>query len=189
MDHYAALGLTHEATADAIRAAYRRLAKEYHPDVSALPDAQQRFVRITEAYEVLGNPAKRLRYDHTRHSPSPRRAAPRQEPRYERDVNRYQREARARAEQFSKMKYAEFDAQYFDSAFGYFAPKMLGCFGIVIVFFILMLLLTAATFAFNLSVGWVLLAMLLLIPLGVWASAEFDAWHNRRQRMRKTGMR
>ncbi len=189
MNHYAALGLTHEATADEIRTAYRRLAKQYHPDVSSLPDAQQRFVRITEAYEVLGNPAKRLRYDHTRNSPSPRRAAPRQEPRYERDVNRYQREARARAEQFSRMKYADFDAQYFDTAFGYFAPKMLGCFGIAAVFLVVMLLLIAATFAFDLNVGWVVLAMLLLIPLGVWASAEFDAWHNRRQRMRKTGMR
>lgn len=187
MDHYAALGLRHEATPDEIRTAYRRLAKEYHPDVSRLPDAHQRFVRITEAYEVLSNPAKRLRYDLTRHSPSPRRAAPREEPRYERDVNRYQREARARAEQFSRMKYADFDAQYFDSAFGYFAPKMLGCFGIALVFLVVMALLTAATFAFDLSVGWVLLSMLLMIPAGVWASTEIDAWHNRRQRRRKTG--
>lgn len=102
MDHDAALGLSHQASPEEIRPAYGRLAKEYHPDVSKLPDAQQRFVRITEAYEVLRDPARRSR-DLTRHSPSPRRAAPRQEPRYEQEVRRYQQDARARAEKFSRM--------------------------------------------------------------------------------------
>lgn len=187
MDHYAALGLRHEATPDEIRTAYRRLAKEYHPDVSRLPDAHQRFVRITEAYEVLSNPAKRLRYDLTRHSPSPRRAAPREEPRYERDVNRYQREARARAEQFSRMKYEDFDAQYFDTAFGYFAPKMLGCFGIVIAFLVALGIIGLSIELLELPIGLLGIAILLLVPMGVWASTEIDAWHNRRQRRRKTG--
>lgn len=189
MDHYTALGLSHEATADEIRAAYRNLAKQYHPDVSALPDAQQRFVRITEAYEVLSNPAKRLRYDMTRHSPSPRRAAPRNEPRYERDVRRYQQEARDRAEQASRMRYEDFDHLYFDSAVGYFAPKILGCFGIVMAFFTVILLLAAVILYFDLPLGLLGVSFLVLIPIGVWASTEIDARHNRWQRERKTGKR
>jgi len=188
MDLYAALELHHEATPEEIRLAYRRLAKRYHPDVSALPDAQQRFVRITEAYEVLSNPAKRLRYDLTRHSPSPRRATPQEAPSHERAVNRFQREARMRAERFSKMTYEDFDAQYFDSAFGYFAPKMLGCAGIVIAFFVALAIIGLTIESFDLPIGLLLLAMLLLVPAGVWASTEIDAWHNRRQRRRKTGV-
>ncbi|MBL7982404.1 MAG: DnaJ domain-containing protein [Flavobacteriales bacterium] len=186
MDHYAALGLGHDATADSIRTAYRRLAKSYHPDVSTLPDAHQRFIRITEAYEVLSDPVKRARYDMTRHSPSPRRATPREEPRYERDVRRYQQQAKERAERFSRMSYSDFDQQYFDTAVGYFAPKMLGCFGIIIAFFICLALVLGAVEAFDLPLGIIGISMLVLIPLGVWASTEFDARHNRWMRERKT---
>ncbi len=64
MDHYAALGLSH-VPLPMPYAAYRRLAKAFHPDVSTLPDAHQRFIRITEAYEVLSDPVKRSRYDMT----------------------------------------------------------------------------------------------------------------------------
>jgi len=64
-DYYALLGVAPRADRQAIRAAYRALAKQYHPD-SAGPEATQsaeQFVRIQEAYDVLGDPDRRARYD------------------------------------------------------------------------------------------------------------------------------
>ena len=51
------------ASADEIRGAYRKLARQYHPDVSASGDTSERFKAITQAYEVLSDPEKRQRYD------------------------------------------------------------------------------------------------------------------------------
>ncbi|MHB2024751.1 MAG: molecular chaperone DnaJ [Mycobacteriales bacterium] len=62
-DYYAALGVRRDATADQIKKAYRRLARELHPDVNENPRDQERFKEITAAYEVLSDPAKREIYD------------------------------------------------------------------------------------------------------------------------------
>ncbi|HQZ44179.1 MAG TPA: DnaJ domain-containing protein, partial [Flavobacteriales bacterium] len=62
MDHYATLGLTYSADAHAIKEAYRSLAKRYHPDVSKEVNAQEQFIRVTQAYEILSDPIKRSRY-------------------------------------------------------------------------------------------------------------------------------
>lgn len=62
-DLYGILGLTPRATASEIKSAYRRLARKYHPDVSASPDSATRFVDVGRAYEVLGNPHRRAAYD------------------------------------------------------------------------------------------------------------------------------
>ncbi|HZC31153.1 MAG TPA: DnaJ domain-containing protein, partial [Gaiellaceae bacterium] len=62
-DHYSVLGVSRDASPDEIRSAYRRLARQYHPDVSAAGDAAERFKEITQAYEVLSDPEKRQRYD------------------------------------------------------------------------------------------------------------------------------
>jgi molecular chaperone DnaJ len=62
-DYYDVLGVPREANKDDIKKAFRKLAREYHPDVSEHPDAEARFKEINEAYEVLSDDEKRARYD------------------------------------------------------------------------------------------------------------------------------
>ncbi len=62
-DHYATLGVARDASPDQIKKAYRRLARELHPDVNPDPATQERFKQVTAAYEVLADPQKREMYD------------------------------------------------------------------------------------------------------------------------------
>lgn len=62
-DYYDILGITPDADFKAIKTAYRKLARQYHPDVSEEHDAEDRFKEITEAYEVLKDSTKRSEYD------------------------------------------------------------------------------------------------------------------------------
>jgi len=62
-DLYGVLGVAHDASEEEIKRAYRRLARELHPDVNADPGAEQRFKEITAAYETLKDPARRRQYD------------------------------------------------------------------------------------------------------------------------------
>jgi molecular chaperone DnaJ len=63
-DYYQILGVGRDASADEIKKAYRKLALKYHPDRnSGDKDAEENFKEISEAYEVLGDPAKRQTYD------------------------------------------------------------------------------------------------------------------------------
>lgn len=65
-DYYKILGVTPETPTDDIKRAYRKLARQYHPDVSKLSDAEQRFKEINEAWEVLKDDQKRKHYDQLR---------------------------------------------------------------------------------------------------------------------------
>lgn len=65
-DYYKLLGVDAKADAATIKAAYRRLARKFHPDVSKEAGAEDRFKEINEAYEVLGDEARRAEYDQLR---------------------------------------------------------------------------------------------------------------------------
>jgi curved DNA-binding protein len=62
-DYYEIMGVKRDASQDEIKRAYRKLARKYHPDVSAEADAEARFKELGEAYEVLKDPEKRAAYD------------------------------------------------------------------------------------------------------------------------------
>jgi curved DNA-binding protein len=62
-DYYDALGVSRTASTEEIQRAYRKLARQYHPDVNRDPGAEERFKEISEAYSVLSDPGTRRRYD------------------------------------------------------------------------------------------------------------------------------
>ncbi|MDZ4700243.1 MAG: J domain-containing protein [Rhodothermales bacterium] len=69
-NYYTVLGIAEDADADAIKKGYRKLARQFHPDKNpGKPGAEERFKEIQEAYDVLGDPEKRKKYDVMRKNP------------------------------------------------------------------------------------------------------------------------
>ncbi|HAN76501.1 MAG TPA: hypothetical protein DCQ31_01375 [Bacteroidales bacterium] len=62
-DYYKILALAKDADHESVRQSYRKLAKQFHPDVNPAPDAHFKFAEINEAYAVLSDPEKRKAYD------------------------------------------------------------------------------------------------------------------------------
>ena len=79
VDHYARLGVRSDASTYEIRRAFRRLARQHHPDVNARPDGPERFAELARAYATLNDPTRRARYDQSlhRHAPATPPAMPR----------------------------------------------------------------------------------------------------------------
>src|SRR5687768_2924643 len=67
-DYYEVLGVERSASEDDVRRAYRRLARQFHPDVNKDAEAGARFKEVSEAYEVLSDAEKRRTYDRFGHS-------------------------------------------------------------------------------------------------------------------------
>lgn len=67
-DYYEVLGVQRTASEEELRRAFRRLARQYHPDVNKSPDAEAKFKEINEAYEVLSDAQKRRMYDQFGHA-------------------------------------------------------------------------------------------------------------------------
>jgi curved DNA-binding protein CbpA len=67
-DYYSVLGVNKEASENEIKSAYRKLAKKWHPDVNSDPNATKVFQGIKDAFEVLGNPERKARYDSVNYS-------------------------------------------------------------------------------------------------------------------------
>jgi molecular chaperone DnaJ len=67
-DYYDILGVPRGATPEDIKSAFRRLAREYHPDVNKSPDAEERFKELNEAYAVLSDAQKRAAFDRFGHA-------------------------------------------------------------------------------------------------------------------------
>lgn len=112
-DYYKILELEFGTDILAVKKAYRRLALKYHPDRNKAPDAAQKFIEITEAYEVLRDPDKKQQYDRLYETFF--RTTKQEttfEPEYERTYNQRQQEwaeyGRKKAKEYSSIPFEEF---------------------------------------------------------------------------------
>ncbi len=99
IDLYAVLRVHPTAEPEIVDAAYRRLARMYHPDLNKAPGAHETMIRINLAYEILGDPAKRAAYNRDR--------ANRQQTEWQAWTERAERERRERAEREQRQRQAQ----------------------------------------------------------------------------------
>ena len=122
-NYYTVLGIPQEASPDDVRRAYRRLAKTSHPDVNPNPGAADKFVKITEASEILSDPSKRAVYDYklkrdrrppVRMTGTATQARPKSD--YQAAYEAWVRQARAEAQRNARMRYEDFKKSRIEKA-------------------------------------------------------------------------
>jgi curved DNA-binding protein len=97
-NYYSALGIPHDANLDQVKKAYRKLARQYHPDVSKAKDTEARFKDAAEAYATLKNPEKRAAYDELLANPPTQRT---------RDAPHWSNAARSQHSPFADMDFED----------------------------------------------------------------------------------
>jgi len=102
-DYFSILGLENGTVKGEIKRAYRQLAKKYHPDINPSPDAHDKFIEITEAYEILMNSDVQVYYvdQETEMDAETLRA----------EYEKLRREARENARRYARMKYEKFQQE------------------------------------------------------------------------------
>ena len=103
-DYYKILGVHEDASEEEIKKAYRKLVKQWHPDVNKSPDAHERFIEISEAYEILINPKSRKEYDDLRRGANNQYYYNEQR---QQDFSRAQQTAREKGEYYSSISLEE----------------------------------------------------------------------------------
>jgi hypothetical protein len=110
-DYYEVLGVDRSASAEEIQGAFRRLAKQYHPDMGKLARsvAEEKFKELNEANEVLSDPEKRAAYDQYGHRAFSRRSPPPQNPSYD--------DLQAEMEELFRQAFGQSGEHYFREAY------------------------------------------------------------------------
>lgn len=173
--YYQVLEVSPRAEPDEIRKAYRKMAKTAHPDVNSSPDAQDKFVIITEAYEILSDPEKRSVYDsrlrRDRVQSTAARAARNttagsaraNQERYEAWV----RQARARAQANARMSYNDFKNKSRVEKAELEVFHYMQYFLIFLVFFIATLLMLIPIIAMIYGRWWLVFLALIMTPVSM----------------------
>jgi len=118
-DPYETLGVAKTATEDEIRAAYRKLAKQYHPDLNpGKPEAEERFKAISTAYDLLSDPQKRARFDRGEIDATGQETRPQYSAAQEREFYRRYADQAGRTKYRSEDAFAPEDLEDIFSAFG-----------------------------------------------------------------------
>jgi DnaJ-class molecular chaperone len=113
-DYYRLLGINRSANAVAVRKAYRRLALKLHPDINKSTDAHDRFIELTEAYEVLKNPKRKHQYDRLYDynilgkEPKRHRAYYKREGKWNQNINRSSEKGKKKGQRYSQKSYNSF---------------------------------------------------------------------------------
>jgi len=114
-DYYKLLEISRNSNAVAVRKAYRRLALKLHPDVNKSHDAHNRFIELTEAYEVLKNPKRKHQYDRLydynilNKEPKRQRTYQRRESKWNQNIKRSSEKGNRKGQKYSKTSYNSFE--------------------------------------------------------------------------------
>jgi len=113
-DYYKLLGISRSAKAGAIRKAYRKLALRLHPDINKSPDAHDRFIELTEVYEVLKHPKRKRQYDRLYDynilgkEPKRHRTYHKREGKWNQNINKSSEKGKKKGQKYSQTSYKVF---------------------------------------------------------------------------------